>query len=297
MYVESSHKWGGGKESKRATVNRFVTLDKLLFEGLGLWHGEGSKNKGIYFSNSNTQLVRHFLEFMEEKLGFSRASFKVTICTPNPDGLNEVKTKWSNLLEIPISNFTNVCNDSRINKENVQVYFNSVVLVELLRSLHEKLKPLVESSVEFAAAYLRGIFAGEGSVLLKKSGVLFHIDFATKDKESVQFYKRCLDRLGITHDKYIEKSLKFQIYGRRNFQRFKELGIHTLHPEKREKFERGFASYKRINVMDGDEARKLIFQQLASGPKTYDDLAVALGKARTTIQAHHIPILEKNEVL
>jgi DNA-binding transcriptional ArsR family regulator len=86
---------------------------------------------------------------------------------------------------------------------------------------------------------------------------------------------------------------KFPVYSYGDLKRFKELGIHTLHPEKREKFEQGFASYKRTNVLNGKEARKLILQQLASGPKTYDDLAAALGKARTTIQAHHIPILEK----
>jgi len=86
---------------------------------------------------------------------------------------------------------------------------------------------------------------------------------------------------------------KFPVYGYKNLKRFKELGIHTLHPKKHEKFERGFANYKRVNVLDGEEARALILQQLASGPKTYDDLAAALGKARTTIQAHHIPILER----
>jgi len=86
---------------------------------------------------------------------------------------------------------------------------------------------------------------------------------------------------------------KFPIYGYKNLKRFRELGIHTLHPEKHAKFEFGFANYKRTNVLDGDEARSLILQQLASGPKTYDDLAAALGKARTTIQAHHIPILER----
>jgi hypothetical protein len=89
------------------------------------------------------------------------------------------------------------------------------------------------------------------------------------------------------------KSRKFPIYGYRNFKRFKELGIHTSHPEKRAKFEQGFAAYRRTNVLEGDDARALILQQLASGPETYDDLAAALGKARTTIQAHHIPILEK----
>jgi len=99
--------------------------------------------------------------------------------------------------------------------------------------------------------------------------------------------------LSITSGKYMSSSRKFPIYGWRNFKRFRELGIHILHPEKREKFERGFANYKRVNVLDGEEARTLILQQLTLGPKTYDELAAALGKARTTIQAHHIPILER----
>jgi hypothetical protein len=68
-------------------------------------------------------------------------------------------------------------------------------------------------------------------------------------------------------------------------------------PEKREKLERGFAAYERVNVLGGEEARRLILQELASGPKTYDELAVALGKACTTIQAHHIPILERRGLI
>jgi len=293
LYLPASGKWGGGRESKKVILNRIVLLDRQFFEGLGLWQGEGSKGKGIYFCNSNLQIVRHFLTFAEEKLGLPRADFKVTVCTPRSSEQDEIREKLSEVLGVPINNFTALCVDPRINKENVQVYINSIVLVELLKNLHEKLKPLIRSNTEFAAAYLRGIFAGEGSVLLKKSGVLFHVDFATKDESSVEFYKQCLDLLEIAHGKYMERSLKFQIYGRRNFQRFKELSIHTLHPEKRAKFERGFAAYKRVNVLDGEEARALILQQLALGPKTYDDLAAALGKARTTIQATHIPILEK----
>jgi hypothetical protein len=56
------------------------------------------------------------------------------------------------------------------------------------------------------------------------------------------------------------KIRKFPICGYRNFKRFKELGIHTLHLEKRAKFEQGLAAYKRTNVLDGDEARALILQ-------------------------------------
>ncbi len=293
LYLPASGKFGGGRESKKVVINRTILLDKLFFEGLGLWQGEGSKAKGIYFCNSNSQIICHFLTFVERKLGLQRSEFKVTICTPYSNELEKIKEKWSKLLRVSLCNFTAVSIDPRINKDNVQVYVNSIVLVELLKNMHDKLKPLIKSNVEFATAYLRGIFAGEGSVLLKKSGVLFHVDFATADEDLVEFYKLCLDYLGIAHGKYIKRSLKFPIYGYRNLKRFRELGIHTLHPEKHAKFERGFAAYKRTNVLGGEEARALILQQLASDPKTYDDLAAALGKARTTIQAHHIPILEQ----
>jgi hypothetical protein len=246
-------------ENLKVAINRMVLLDSFFFEGLGLWQGEGGKGKGIYFCNSNPQIVQHFLTFVERKLGLPRVEFKVTICTPDSDH-ESIKEKWSKVLEIPLKNFTAASVDFRINKDNVQVYVNSIILVELLKNMHEKLKLVIKSNVEFVAAYLRGIFSGEGCVLLKKSGVLFHVDFATKDESSVKFYKQCLDFLGIAHGKYIRRSLKFPVHGYRNFKRFKELGIHTLHPEKREKFERGFASYKRVNVLDGEEARSLIIQ-------------------------------------
>jgi hypothetical protein len=119
------------------------------------------------------------------------------------------------------------------------------------------------------------------------------VSFSSADIGLVTFFKKALESLSISSGKYIYQSRKFPVSGRNNFQRFKDLGIHTLHPEKRAKFERGFAAYKRLNVLEGEEARALILQQLTLGPKTYDELAVALGKARTTIQAHHMPILER----
>ncbi|MDI6642781.1 MAG: LAGLIDADG family homing endonuclease [Candidatus Hodarchaeaceae archaeon] len=137
------------------------------------------------------------------------------------------------------------------------------------------------------------MFAAEGSVIIRKSGILHHLNISSKDEKLIEFLKMCLELLGMTSSEYDSKGKNLPIHGWRNFKRFKELGIHTLHPEKRAKFEQGFASYKRVNVLSGEEARALILQQLASGPKTYDDLAAALGKARTTIQAHHIPILER----
>lgn len=294
MYIQSSHEWGGGKESKKVIVNRLVPLDELFFEGLGLWRGEGGRKKGIYFGNSNPSLLRRFLEFAELKIGLTKEEFRVTINTPHSSYSEDVvKEKWSKELLLPVQNFTRICVDSRITREYAQVYFNSVILAELMSSLYTNSKEIVLRHPKLCVHLLRGLFAAEGSVLLKKSGVLHHITFSSKDNELIQLLEQCLRLLGVMPGKYMVNGMNLQIYGLPNFRRIRGLGIHTLHPEKCAKFERGFASYKRVNVLDGEEARALILQQLSSSPKTYDDLAAALGKARTTIQAHHIPILER----
>jgi len=293
MYIPPSHRWGGGKESKRVTVNRFISLDELFMGGLGLWRGEGGQKKGIYFGNSDISLLQHFLDFVEQKIGLPRGKFKVTINVPAQPNSEDVKGKWSNELRIPAENFTGICVDPRINKEYAQVYFNSVILAELMKNFYLKSKEIVLLHPELCIHFLRGLFAAEGSVILKSSGVLHHVTFSSKDGELIQLLRQCLRLLGVEPNSYSVKGMNLQIYGLPNFRRIRELGIHTLHPEKREKFERGFAAYKRVNVLDGEEARALILQQLAPGPKTYDELAAALGKARTTIQAHHIPILER----
>jgi len=291
LYVPRSRKWGGGKESKRIVLKRFLSLDDLFFEGLGLWVGEGGKSKGLYFGNTCPEILSRFLDFSREKLGIDRAEFKVTLNTPLFD--NNTTKKWSRMLKISIKNFTALCIDPRINLEYAQLYINSIILAKIMKELFNAFKPIILANEKFASAFLRGLFAAEGQVELKKSGVLFYISFSSIDENLITLIKKCFEFLKIHSGKYMPQSRKFPIYGYRNLKRFKDLGIHTLHPEKRVRFEQGFASYRRTNVMDGEEARKLILQQLASGPKTYDELAAALGKARTTIQAHHIPILEK----
>ncbi len=298
MYIQPPRGWGGGRESKKVIVNRFIQLDELFLEGLGLWLGEGGRRKGIYFGNSSSLLLRRFLEFVEQKIGLAREEFKATINASNSSpSEGAVKEKWSKELQLPVRNFTHICTDPRIRKEYVQVYFNSVVLAELMSTLYTSSKEIVLRYPKLCVPLLRGLFAAEGSVLLKKSGVLHHITFSSKDRELIQFLERCLHRLGVKASKYVINKMNLQIYGLPNFRRIRELNIHALHPEKRAKFERGFASYKRVNVLRGEEARALILEQLASGPKTYDDLAAALGKARTTIQAHHVPILERQGLI
>lgn len=287
-----------GTGSKKIVINRFVELDDLFFEGLGLWQGEGGKDKGLYFGNSCLEILLHFLKFIEQKFGISRKEFKVTLNVPELNWTeDEIKKKWSAMLRIPFEKFTNICVDPRINEEYVQVYLNGIVLSELMRSLHKKMGSMILSNKNFCIAYLRGIFAGEGTVILRPSGTIHHVDISTKNLELVNFITKYFKKLGIKRGKYFyKKGAKFPIHGRRNFERLLSYKISDLSTDKKDKFEFGLSKFQRY-VMKGKEMKKLILQQLNSNPKTYNEIAKALNKGRSTIQSHYIPILEKKRLI
>lgn len=290
LYVKK-HAGQGGHDSKHFVLNRYLELDEFFFENLGLWQGEGGKGKGLYFGNTCLELLLHFLRFVEEKIGLQRIEFKVTINTPTSDSEDEIKKRWSEKLKIPFENFTSVCLDQRINYEYAQIYINGIILSELMKNLHEKLKPTILSSKSFSASYMRGIIAAEGQVALKKSGTISHVSIASIDLADIEWYKNCLSSLLIASGKYMENGNKFPIYGRKNLEKVQSLEMLKLHPIKKSKFENGISKFQRF-VMKGCEMEKLILQQLNPKPKTYDEIASALNKGRSTIQSHYIPILE-----
>ena len=286
-----------GHDSKKFILNRLIELDELFFEGLGLWQAEGGKTKGIYFGNSCTELLLYFLKFVEQKLGLTRKMFRVTVNSPDLNKLEgEINKWWSEKLKIPLESFTHVCYDTRINQEYAQVYINGIAVLEVMKNLHEKLKNIVLLTTNFTISYLKGIIAGEGQVALRKSGTISHVSIASSNLKDVVFYKKCLAALDIKSGKYMENGRKFPIYGRKNLEKVKSLGLINLHSEKRLKFENGLRNYKR-NVMKGEEMEILILKQLLTSPKTYDDISSSLRKGRSTIQSYYIPILERKGLI
>lgn len=295
LYVKK-HAGQGGHDSKHFVLNRYLKLDDFFFENLGLWQGDGGKFKGLYFGNSCQELLLHFIKFSENIFGIKRNDFKVTINSPLlQEDQDAIKERWSKILKIPFENFTKVCFDTRINNEYAQIYINGIVLSEVINNLHEKLKLIILSNKAYSASYIRGIFASEGQVALKKWGTIAYVAITSEEK-NLDWYTSCLSKLGIIRGKHQLSTLKFPIYGRRNLEKFRLWKIHSLHPNKKRTFEYGIENYQR-DIMKGEEMEKLILKQLNPEPKTYDEIAKALNKGRSTIQSHYIPILEKKGLI
>lgn len=290
------HPGQGGHDSKSFVMNRYLELDGFFFENLGLWQGEGGKHKGLYLGNNCLELLQHFLKFSEERLGFGKEMFNVTLNVPEEMPEADVKRRWSKSLGIPYENFTGICVDTRINHEYAQLYINGIVLSELMNRLHESLKPSILESQDAAVSYLRGFFAGEAAVVLKEWGTVAHVAVANKNMEVIDFLTSCLSKLGIKRGKYFASSCKFPIYGKVNLDIVRKHRLLGLNDRKNKKFEDGMDKFQRT-VIAGDKMERMILDVLKSGPKTYDEISAALSKGRSTIQSHYIPILEKKGMI
>lgn len=194
---------GRGHDSKKFAVNRYFLLDDLFFEGLGLWQGDGGKGKGLYFGNNCLELVLHFLKFVEEKIDLSRDLFKITINSNNiHENEKTLVEKLSSKLNIKSDNFTRICIDKRLNNIYIQLYINGFVLTEIMKLLNDNLKTIILENNEFSCSYLKGVFASEGSVVFRSSGIISHVDFSSKDRKIIDFVKNCLSNNGISHGTY-----------------------------------------------------------------------------------------------
>ncbi len=165
-----------------------------------------------------------------------------------------------------------------------------------MKTFHKKLKTVILTNKNFNASYLRGIIAAEGQIALKKWGTISFIAISSESISEIEWYKLCLSRLGISSGKYQPSTRKFPIYNRKNLTLVNSFKLCDIHPNKRQTFAFGFSRYSR-NVESSDDVIFRIMTLLTTSSKTYDEISQPLGKSRSVIQSHYIPILEKRGLI
>ena len=96
-------------------------------------------------------------------------------------------------------------------------------------------------------SYLRGLFAAEGSVSIRKnSGIIRYVKISASSEERRLFIRRCLRKIGIipVKDELTKGSEAVKVGGFHNYQKLEEFNILKLHPEKQQKFIKGLGNYK-----------------------------------------------------
>jgi DNA-binding transcriptional ArsR family regulator len=303
VFVDKNSARGGN--AKPIKIKKLIPINTLLFEGLGLWFGDGLKlqggvNRVFGFANTSIELVKYFLKFSEKCVGIKTNEFKVALTVPPKlqDKIEEIENYVSSELKISKENFFKTRVLEQTNKPVVNVKISSRLLGLIINLLYEKLKEeILFSDQEFCAAMLRGIIASEGNVKFAyQSSRLGEITIAGKEKEKREFVRKLLVNLEILPDK--DKEIEGQecvlITGLSNFKLMAKWRLCELQPEKRERFEKGIKNFRKAESRKG-ELRLKILRLLAENERTSYELAKILDKSPSTILRQGFKILVKQD--
>jgi DNA-binding MarR family transcriptional regulator len=290
-----------GGNAKPIVIKRFIEINELLFEGLGLRFGDGIKLQGgeirvFGFSNTCLELVKYFLKFANECFGINPSQFRVALIIPPKlvERKEEIEFNISNELCIPRNNFYKSRTLERGNMTLINVTISSRLLAFLIQLIFDYMKEnVIFSNQLFSACVLRGIIASEANINVRKEGRLGEITIAAEGEEKRNFIRKLLLNLNIqpNKDKTIENQECVCITGLSNFKIIKEWKLIDLNPRKLKDFEIGLNGFKVEQSRKG-ELRLKVLQLLAEKPRTRQELGKLLNRSPATIKTEALYILE-----
>ena len=243
----------GGSDSKRIEITNKVEFTPALIKAVAIYYGEGNsstKRRLSNFVNSNPAVVNAGIKLFE-LLGINKSELKARVKVYNPSiDDEELKKYWSGLTGVLLQNFfkTEVSYSKPIYKRNrekpskfgrLEIIYSSVIIKEIIDNLVKEVKKFALENSEVRREFLKGLIAGEGSVLLKDSKKLQELRISSCDKNEQRFIRELLQKEGI---RLTDKEREFYVpfYGFDNFKIISKFGLFDLHPDKRQKFYLGF---------------------------------------------------------
>ncbi|MBL7084649.1 MAG: winged helix-turn-helix transcriptional regulator [Candidatus Omnitrophica bacterium] len=223
-------------------VSKYIPISNLLFEGLGLWSGDGWKKGGLGFTNSEIRLIKKFIEFCK-LLGINKGVFRWRLqLTRNPTDIKKVIKLYSEKIGLREDQFSghSVYSVQR-NFDCIMLYKTSKILLIIINALFKQAVPLLTTDVQVASSFLKGIFAADGWVRLRKGlNSVKHVGIAVKPLKFKEILNSVFNYLGIN----IQSDKNgLTISSREDFIKIRLLKLLELHPKKKEKFEKGLANF------------------------------------------------------
>ena len=158
--------WGSHRKDPIA-IPRLMWVTPDLVEGFALYLAEGdngsngtTKPRKIRFTNANPAVIQYFMGWLDRH--FNSIPYYVTII--NPLGSSFSTAHW-----IHPSVRIHQTFDAYNTAVKYRVCLDSSILIDVLLGMNHSIKKLCLVYRELAAAYIRGMMAGEGTVYFNKS--------------------------------------------------------------------------------------------------------------------------------
>ena len=224
---------------KKASFNiQSLIVDEEFVAWWGLWIGEGdhsSTHEAVSFTNYEVNLLKLHISMLK-KFNFPVEKITAEIITNKNEDKELIRRRWSRILILPRSQITSVNYMENATQEGSRVQVWSAGLFRVLHKIDYEVKQIImNSSREIKIAYLKGIFAAEGSVRKNE------VRIAMKDRREMCFIRKLILNLGIdtTLLKVNVYTLAYElsILGRENLEKFQSIGGFGLHKKRNKRLE------------------------------------------------------------
>lgn len=183
-----------GSRSPARTLPKTVIINARFCEGYGLFIAEGDTglqgncvpNK-VRFTNTSHSVLQYFLSWLTEVFPGEKVRTTAIIGSLESSG---------NMLELPNMKIVRGAYNQKV---KYRIAIDSKLHVLLLLSLDEYVVQKIKSDVSSAHGYVRGLFAGEGTVYNNKSK---YVRIEMRGKQIIEQVSKVLHTSSIPHRMY-----------------------------------------------------------------------------------------------
>jgi len=244
-------------------VPKYIPLGENFFENIGLYIAEGqtsmqtNSKKLTKFSNSDSELINSFLNFLES-FGIQKEVLIAEIQVHEYSKFSEdkIRSNWNDKVGLPKGKLhirwaksQSKNKSKKLSKRfkpygTLHVLFDSTVFKFLLMKIIEFVRKIAEEHPSVSIFILRGISAGEGGVQVNPgTGSLNRVSISAVKPENRKFIKKLLTNIGI--EKTLENTTDIFIYNYFNFIKLDNIGIFALCSSKKKLFKNTFYKLKK----------------------------------------------------
>jgi len=227
----------GKDKATKWVLKRFLPT-KTVARIMGLWIGDGDKVRSIGITNTNLEIVKSFLDFLDF-LDIPREKLRIEITIPKSleDQKDKILTKTLNSLGLSSLKKLSTRISTLARKPAVRIRCFSRILSNLFHQIFEEITRI--NNQELKVEFLKGLLAAEGCVERLKNGKIHRVLISIKDKQLREIIKTSfLLPVGIVPSKDDKDSIR--ICGKSNFEIIEKFELLSLHNEKLKKFKSSF---------------------------------------------------------
>lgn len=236
FYQQITGYYAWGSHNRPVYLGKYISLDPFFLEGYALYVAEGDtgysgvkKPRKLRLTNSEPDVINFFTSWLSKV--FPALDYYILAILPPQCAYED------NLNKIVLRNKKIRVTRGKYNKRiKYRVCMDNSIAIDLMLDLREKVRLAALQNNELAAAYVRGIMIGEGTVYDNCSK---YVRIEMKNPGEIEFVRNLFEFLSIacTHHKRINRESMESLYvgGQDNIKRYYDLVGFGCHSKRQEK--------------------------------------------------------------